>query len=161
MVKIGLRSQNWPNELETAVLYEHIISNFGGNRIDEIKLAFEMAIAGSLGVDANCFENFSCYYFSTIMNAYRKWSSEAIKFAGKPVIVNQKIFTQEELDNSAREDCERNYQLLRNGIAPKAYEINKRILIADGFMTEQESVMDFFNRMLLKGKRNLYVRENI
>lgn len=74
MVKVGLRSSNWPDEEEKAILIHHVITNFGGNTIKEINLAFDMAIAGKLGIDANCYENFSCLYFSTVMNAYRAWA---------------------------------------------------------------------------------------
>jgi hypothetical protein len=87
IIKTGLRSQNWPTEEEKFVLIEHVIQNFGGHTCQEIKLAFDMAIAGKLHsrnnrgevqtVNANCYENFSCLYFSTIMNAYRDWANEA------------------------------------------------------------------------------------
>lgn len=76
MVKIGLRSLNWPADEEKIILIQHIRENFGGHHLAEINLAFDMAIAGSLDAEANCYENFSCLYFSGIMNAYRKWSRE-------------------------------------------------------------------------------------
>lgn len=76
MVKIGLRSQNWPSEEEKGVLIQHIIKNYGGHTVEEIKLAFDMAITGKLDVEVNCYENFSCLYFSNIMAAYREWAKE-------------------------------------------------------------------------------------
>ena len=77
LIKIGLRSQNWPSDEEKLVLIEHIIKNYGNHTCEEIKLAFDMAIAGRLDVEVNCYENFSCLYFSGIMNAYRSWAKEA------------------------------------------------------------------------------------
>jgi len=87
MIKIGLRSQNWPSEEEKIVLIDHILKNFGGHTCEEIRLAFDMAMAGKLyeynlkgeqvPVSANCYENFSCLYFSGIMTAYRMWASQA------------------------------------------------------------------------------------
>lgn len=80
MVKVGLRSQNWPNDEEKQILIAHIVQHFGNNTIDEIKLAFDLAITGKLELDKNeisCYENFSCLYFSQIMVAYRGWSSYA------------------------------------------------------------------------------------
>lgn len=77
MVKVGLRANNFPVEEEKAVLIDHIITNYGGHTTAEIRLAFNMAINGELELtidDVNCYENFSCLYFSKIMNAYRKWS---------------------------------------------------------------------------------------
>lgn len=88
MVKIGLRDQNWPVEEEKALLLSHIIKEYGNHTVAEIALAFDMAIGGKLcvdtdkgsaPVDANCYENFSCLYFSSIMNAYRKWAAEAYR----------------------------------------------------------------------------------
>lgn len=79
MVKIGLRSNNWPGDEEKAILIAHIIENFGGHTVSEIRLAFEMAMAGKLEADANCYENFSCLYFSKIMEAYREWAKEMFR----------------------------------------------------------------------------------
>lgn len=76
MVKIGLRANNFPADQEKELLIEHIYKNFPGFTCSEIKLAFEMAIAGKLIVEVNCYENFSCLYFSNIMNAYKKWAIE-------------------------------------------------------------------------------------
>jgi len=79
MVKVGLRAQNFPTDGEKQVLLEHIISQYGNHTPEEIKLAFDMAIIGKLEIDeknVTCYENFSCLYFSTIMNAYRRWARE-------------------------------------------------------------------------------------
>lgn len=87
MVKVGLRSQNWPQEEEKALLISHIIKEFGNHTVKEIVMAFELAIDGQLVFhegdkvhhDATCYENFSCMYFSKIMNAYRVWASNVYK----------------------------------------------------------------------------------
>lgn len=83
MVKVGLRAANWPEDEEKAVLISHIIGQYGNHTHQELLLAFDMAISGQLGVEANCYENFSCLYFSGIMNAYREWSAEAHKHITK------------------------------------------------------------------------------
>lgn len=72
MVKIGLRGQNFPKDIEKILLIQHVYDNFGENRIDEIKLAFDWGIEGRLDEDINCFENFSCLYFTRIMRAYNR-----------------------------------------------------------------------------------------
>ena len=79
MVKVGLRAANMPDEAEKRILLAFIVENYGNHTVDELNLAFNMAISGRLGVDAKCYENFSCLYFSEIMNAYRLWAKEAIK----------------------------------------------------------------------------------
>ncbi len=79
MVLVGVRGQNLPDGEEKAVLLNHVYQNYGGHTVDEIRLAFEMAISGKLGIPLNevkCYENFSCLYFSTIMEAYREWAKQ-------------------------------------------------------------------------------------
>ena len=85
MLKIGLRAANMPQSVEIGILIEHIIHNYGNHTAGEIKLAFDMAIAGKLDCDPNCFENFSCLYFSNVMNAYRIFSKEEKKYIKEPV----------------------------------------------------------------------------
>lgn len=116
MIKIGLRSDNWPSDEEKGVLIDHIIKEYGGHTCKEIKLAFEMAIAGKLTeynskgnlvtVDAKCYENFSCLYFSQIMNAYRIWAQETYKMvAQKPIVgvENKKEMTDSDMENWVKE----------------------------------------------------------
>lgn len=103
MIKIGLRSESFPAEEEKAVLIDHVIKEFGGHTCQEIKLAFEMAMAGKLTtynsknekvtLDATCYENFSCLYFSTIMNAYREWAEDVYKFVSR--VKDQTVFQVE------------------------------------------------------------------
>lgn len=92
MVKVGLRAANIPNDLETAVLLSHIATEYGNHTCEEIKLAFDLAIAAKLDLkDVSCYENFSCLYFSTIMNAYRLWAKEqAAQIKTKPVEKEEK-----------------------------------------------------------------------
>lgn len=79
MLKVGIRANNIPDDSEKAILIEHILTNYGNHTPQEIKLAFDMAIGGKLDLDekdVTAYENFSCLYFSKIMNAYRKWASQ-------------------------------------------------------------------------------------
>lgn len=80
MLKVGLRAKNLPTAEEKAVLLAHVTNNYGNHTPDEIVLAFDMAISGKLEVDATCYENFSCLYVSSIMNAYRKWAAQEAKY---------------------------------------------------------------------------------
>jgi hypothetical protein len=87
MLMVGLRGSNVPQNEEKEALMRFIISNYGGHTASEIKLAFTMAVNGSLGLDKKdvvCYENFSILYFSGIMKAYRDWAIEAVKFIPKP-----------------------------------------------------------------------------
>jgi len=102
MVKVGLRAQNFPTDGEKQVLLEHIISQYGNHTPEEIKLAFDMAIIGKLEIEeknVTCYENFSCLYFSTIMNAYRRWAREThsqLKKDYPKMIAEQTVLTDED-----------------------------------------------------------------
>lgn len=110
MMKLGLRSHNIPTDEEKFVLISHIIENFGGHTCEEIKLAFELAMAGRLDIkDINCYENFSCAYFSKIMSAYRDWAAEEYKYvrakrlAEKYLIEEKKEISDEEMQEWVNE----------------------------------------------------------
>ena len=165
LYKLGVRENNWPNDIEKLVLFEHIVENYGGNRVDEIRLAFDMAISNGLPdehgemIDANSYENFSCLYFSKIMNAYRRWSAQEYKIEVKPDDPEQKIFTDEEIDNAAREAVQCQYKQYIKGFGIINHEINKPILLKDGLIKEDETVLDFYKRMVELKKLDVYVRE--
>lgn len=72
---VGIRAENMPSELEKQLLIFCLAKQFGNHTLAEVKLAFEMAIAGKLDCDPRPFENFSPLYLSTILVAYRKWAS--------------------------------------------------------------------------------------
>lgn len=164
MVKVGIRAVNVPNDLERLVLYEHIVSNYGGNRLNEISLAFDFAIKGELAdgdgvaIDANCYENFSCLYLSKIMNAYRFWSRQEIKYVSPTTKEEQKIFSQDELDDYAREDAEWQYQMYLRNLDITYPESNRPILLKDNFLNEGELVMDFFKRKSESLTEHIYTR---
>jgi len=118
MLLVGLRGSNLPTEEEKFVLTNFVKSNFGNNTCEEIKLAFEMAVAQKLNIDAKCYENFSCEYFGRIMNAYNDYVKEEIKNLPKPIepvkekpndqeLKKQAIDTANEYANQIRY-CEKN-----------------------------------------------------
>lgn len=162
MMKVGIRSQNLPNDIEKLVLYEHILENYGGHRIEEIKIAFNMAISGKLefneGESVIPYENFSCLYFSTIMNAYERWASSVHRVVVEPTLPKpeQRIFSQDELDNAAREAAEMKYQLFLRGGNMKGAEINEAILTQDGLLKPEERVIEFYKRRAEAGATNIY-----
>ena len=159
MLKLGIRANNLPSKEETGVLMDHIITNFGGNRIEEIKLAFDMAMAGKLHIDdINCYENFSCAYFSKIMNAYRFWAADAVRGIVQEEKTPQKIFSQEELEDGFRQDAETQYNRFLKGHELRGLEFNVSILEKDGLLKQGEKVIDFFNRMVEKGQPHIYVQ---
>lgn len=89
MLKVGLRGKNFPNGVTKSLLLDHVYTNYGNHTPDEIRLAFNMAVAGKLNLtidEVKCYENFSCLYFSTIMNAYRIWAQQVYEQHKKPMV---------------------------------------------------------------------------
>lgn len=86
MLKVGLRGKNLPSDIERDILIDHLLSHYGNHTPAEIKLAFDLAVAGKLDdrntkgepidLEVNCYENFSCLYLSKILNAYRRWARD-------------------------------------------------------------------------------------
>lgn len=160
MAKLGIRALNLPSDEEKAVLLSHVVKNFGGNRVQEINLAFEMAIAGKLDLDdVNCYENFSCAYFSKVMISYQRWAAEAVKQIKPSEPPTQKIYTTGELEEFQREDVERQYQLFLGGFSLKGLEFNKLILVQDGLMKEDDLMGEFFYNKAKAGFKNIYVKK--
>lgn len=80
MVKVGLRAKDFPAEEETEVIFQHIRENYCLHRVEELRLAFDMAIAGKLDLhhkEVKVYDQFTCDYISLVMNAYRAWAGEA------------------------------------------------------------------------------------
>jgi hypothetical protein len=77
--KMGLKPENWPSPNsqfnEWQLLIDHIKTNYRTIRVEEIKIAFEYALKGKFEVDTQHYQNFSCEYFSRIVNAYLKYKA--------------------------------------------------------------------------------------
>lgn len=85
MIIVGLRGNNLPTDEEKYVLISFIRSSYANQTLAEIKLAFEMAVAGKFTVDVKCYENFSCEYFGRIMNAYIDYARQETKNIPKQI----------------------------------------------------------------------------
>lgn len=161
MVLVGLRAANLPNEEETKVLIEYIQKYYGGHTAAEIKLAFEMAVAGKLDVEqVSCYENFTPLYFSSIMNAYREWAKVESKQVQPQV--EQRIYTAEELEAIQRWDIEAFYQRCLKGIIPPPQlpEYFVTILNKDGIEVKDDNeAQQYFAWCINNGVRNLYIKK--
>lgn len=106
MVKIGLRGDNFPTGPEKVLLLNHIYQNYGNHTPEEIRLAFDLALSAKLGLDTSdvkCYENFSCAYFSNIMNAYRAWASQVDRQKEKEAKPAEIQKTAEEIEQIEKE----------------------------------------------------------
>lgn len=81
----GLNKNNYPNKDESILLGNFIHSDFGNFTIEEIKLAFTLAIKKELtqfmgkGESIEHFQTFSPVYFSKIMIGYKKYKEHNLK----------------------------------------------------------------------------------
>ena len=96
---VGLRVQHYPTMAEDTLLISFTRSEFGLKTLDELLLAFKLAIKGELEIeDTKVYDQFTCEYMARIMTAYRRWlkSRSAEVVAPKKMIMNNVITTQEE-----------------------------------------------------------------
>ena len=101
MVLVGLRGSNMPTDEEKFVLLNFIRVNFGNQTPEEIRLAFEYAIAGKFETDVKCYENFSCEYFARIMKAYIDYSRNEVKGLPKEIEPMKEIPSDQQLKKDA------------------------------------------------------------
>jgi hypothetical protein len=101
-LKVGIRANNLPTELETTVLLNFIYENYSNFRINEISLAFDLAIKKVLEVEIKHFESFSTMYFAGIMATYIPWAKSNLKELPKKEFLQ--IEDKKELTDQESED---------------------------------------------------------
>lgn len=66
----GLRNENFPDPIQTDVLINFIREDLGNYTLNEIGIAFRLAIKNELDTDPNHYQAFSAAYIARIMSAY-------------------------------------------------------------------------------------------
>lgn len=112
MVLVGLRGANMPTDEEKFVLLNFIRDNFGNQTPEEIRLAFEYAIAGKFEIDAKCYENFSCEYFGRIVKAYIEFARNEVKVKPKELEEAKPVPSDDELKKMAIDNANFHRQML-------------------------------------------------
>ena len=97
---IGLRRENQPSEAESMVLAKFVLDYLGKYTTEDIKLAYELAVAKQLKVDVRCFQMFTAQYLGEIMDAYSIHLSNAKMYQRreeeKRKLAEEKVYTEEE-----------------------------------------------------------------
>lgn len=75
---VGLKAENFPSEIQKAVLIDFIQTDLKDFSPDEIKIAFRLAVNGQLNVEINHFQNFSALYIANVFNAYKEHRAKAM-----------------------------------------------------------------------------------
>jgi hypothetical protein len=112
MVLVGLRGSNMPTDEEKFVLLNFIRDNFGNQTPEEIRLAFEYAIAGKFEIDAKCYENFSCEYFGRIVKAYIDFARNEVKVKPKELEKAKPVPSEDEQKKMAIDNANFHRQML-------------------------------------------------
>jgi len=80
----GLSLNNYPNDNEEALLIRFVRGNFENYTINEIRLAFTLAVKRDLmpfmgkNADVSHYQNFSVEYFCKIMTGFRKYKAHQL-----------------------------------------------------------------------------------
>jgi len=70
---IGLRQQNYPSDVETKMLCSYLLSNYSQKTLDELYLAFDLAVKDQLEYDLKVYDAFTIPILNGVMGAYKKW----------------------------------------------------------------------------------------
>lgn len=136
---------------------KHLSEKYINLNIDEIEYAFRQH--GTTTKDWG--KSMNLNLVDTVLIPYTNnrfllsQDEEKVKF----IPPEQKIFTDEELDDSAREDAERQYQLFLQGYELQALETDRRILEKDGLIKPGENIIEMFKRRVEKQVLNIYIKE--
>lgn len=80
---VGIKGQNIPVGADKEFLHRYLREHYGNQTLEELRLAFDLAIQGRLKMPRNevkCYENFSTDYVASILNAFRDWAGEAYRY---------------------------------------------------------------------------------
>lgn len=74
---IGLHPDHVPQGAEKILLLEYICECYAEYSPEEIERAFKFALSEKFVANTNCYGDFSCKFFSDIMNSYRRWKKQS------------------------------------------------------------------------------------
>lgn len=77
---IGLRPKHFPTVQEDKIIFNYIRERYGKRTLDELYLAFDLAINEKLDVDdVRVYDQFSIQYLSKIMNGYHRYAFNILR----------------------------------------------------------------------------------
>lgn len=134
-----------------------IIEQFGSLNPDEIEFAFRKY--GTVIQDWGKEMNLNLIDQVLIPYINERFKISAIEQQLKAEKPKQKIFTEAENDDAAREAAEAQFQRFVRGYELKGSEINKKILLKDQLIGKNETVIEYFTRRVKAGAKNIYVKQ--
>lgn len=167
---VGLRKQNFPTKEEDVFLFGYLKKNYGHRCIDELSVAFDLAIKGFYDLDAKVYDQFTIAYLVSIMEGYRRHVNEIFKSV-KPK--DENLLTVPELTDEERKEEIEYWRTAKSKIYPlylfdyllkfkliewdtekKNYFLNKAIEIRkDELKSKEDGIYDLrdLNKMLSEG----------
>jgi hypothetical protein len=163
MMLVGLRAANVPTGPEKTILFNFIQENYPDYYPEEIKYAFEKAMARKFDdLDVRCFENFSCEYVGRVLAAYEAWSGHDTKVFGGHYYFDK---------DAVRCKIQAYYERFSSGSAPEHYPpVVYRMLAEDGLIKpltgpksrrvypKQLEILKLFKKCAEKGIPQLYIQ---
>lgn len=156
---VGLRPQFIPNELELVFLYQFVTEEYKNHTLEEIELAFRLAVKGTIvdddGKVIELYDYFSPAYFGKVMRAYRSYSASI----GNRIADKAYVEKLKQMDNGKegevidwREVIEADYQFFLSNINTSSTypEDHYKTLVEDGQIKE-----DFWVKKFRSTKINL------
>lgn len=89
-VMVGLRGKNMPSEIESKILFQKIREYYPHKKLDELVLAFDLAIQKKINAEVNVYDQFTLPYLTEIMDKYRVYVNELAKDI--PIEIPKQIF---------------------------------------------------------------------
>jgi hypothetical protein len=144
LLKLGLKYENADKVVLNAAIIE-IKKQYGGLRVKELTLAFDMASRLELDFEPNTYQNFSILYLNRLMNSYLRWSVQAYEQLrpdgdreNETEVQRYDHYTHRIMsDNAIRGEIQRGYEdylagvITHYGYIPHEWY---RVLILDGFI---------------------------
>ena len=75
---VGVSANNYPDEASTLILIRFIKNAYPNLTLNEIRIAFELALKGDVQCEVNHYQSFSSLYLSGVVNAYIEYRRRAV-----------------------------------------------------------------------------------
>jgi hypothetical protein len=148
---VGLRGKNMPTEVESKILFQKIREYYPHKKLDELVLAFDLAIQKKINAEVNVYDQFTLPYLTEIMDKYRVYVNEMAK--DMPVEVPKQITYKISNEEKMLDIEEFRMQQVAFGMIPTY--IYQWIIDLQLFEPTEEQRIEMYRRALLMREKEL------
>lgn len=136
---IGLRPQHFPDDNQSVLIFNYLRSSYPLRTLDELFLAFDLAIKGMFEVDElKVYDQFTIAYLVGIMNAYRKYVNDLnSKIQYQPPVEQKVILNAQDKRNDIEDYLKRKDLTRRNLIMIPLYIYDNMVEL--GYINQSEN----------------------